>query len=98
MTLLSRRRAVFQLGGGFGGLALAHLLATDATADGPRPDFNGGLHHPAKAKRVIQLFMNGGASQMDTFDYKPELFKLSGQKFDPGARVEAATSSPGSVM
>src|SRR5205823_7807785 len=36
--------------------------------------------------------------QMDTFDYKPELIKLSGQKFDPGARVEAATSSPGSVM
>ena len=59
---------------------------------------NGGLHHRAKVKRVIQLFMNGGASQMDTFDYKPELAKLHGQKFDPGGdvKVESVTSSPGS--
>jgi hypothetical protein len=100
MTQFSRRDALFQIGGGFGGLALAHLLATDAAADSPRPGFNGGLHHPAKAKRVIQLFMNGGASQMDTFDYKPELFKRHGQKFDPGggAKVEAVTSVPGNVM
>jgi hypothetical protein len=49
---------------------------------------------------VIQLFMNGGASQMDTFDYKPELIKRNGQKFDPGTgeRVEAATSEPGNLM
>jgi hypothetical protein len=64
------------------------------------PEFNGGLHHVAKAKRVIQLFMNGGASQMDTFDYKPELEKRHGQKFDPGgsAKVEAVTSVPGLVL
>jgi hypothetical protein len=44
--------------------------------------------------------MNGGASPMDTFDYKPELEKRHGQKFDPGggARVEAATSTPGAVL
>ena len=97
--MLTRRDALVRLGGGFGGLALAHLLATDA-AGGPRPEFNGGLHHPAKARRVIQLFMNGGASQMDTFDYKPELFKRHGQKFDPGGgvKVEAVTSVPGNVM
>jgi hypothetical protein len=60
----------------------------------------GKLHHPPKAKRVIQLFMNGGASQMDLFDHKPELFKQHGEKFDPGtgARVEAATSEPGKVL
>jgi hypothetical protein len=100
MTLFTRRDALLRLGGGFGGLALAHLLATDAAADTPRPEFNGGLHHPAKVKRVIQLFMNGGASQMDTFDYKPELYKRNGQKFDPGggAKVEAVTSVPGNVM
>jgi hypothetical protein len=100
MTLFTRRDALFQIGGGFGGLALAHLIATDAAADSPRPGFNGGLHHPAKAMRVIQLFMNGGASQMDTFDYKPELFKRHGQKFDPGggAKVDAVTSVPGNVM
>jgi Protein of unknown function (DUF1501) len=96
---IDRRTALLTLGGGFGGLALAHLLATDATG-GERPEFNGGLHHPAKARRVIQLFMNGGASQMDTFDYKPELNRRHGQKFDPGGetKVEAVTSVPGNVM
>src|SRR6185436_6304674 len=44
-------------------------------------------------------FMNGGASQMDSFDYKPELNKRHGQKFEvPGQRVEAATSIPGMVL
>jgi hypothetical protein len=97
---MDRRQALFSLGGGFGGLALAHLLATDAARESPRPEFNGGLHHAAKARRVIQLFMNGGASQMDTFDYKPELAKRHGQKFDPGggAKVEAVTSVPGNLM
>src|SRR6478735_8939687 len=100
MNSSTRREALYRLGGGFGGLALAHLLATDAAADGPRLDFNGGLHHPAKVRRVIQLFMNGGASQMDLFDYKPQLQKLHGQKFDPGkdVHVEAATSAPGNVL
>src|SRR5947209_12236813 len=93
---MTRREALWTVGGGFGGLALAHLLATDAAAEGPRPELNGGLHHRAKARRVIQLFMNGGASQMDTFDYKPELTRRHGQKFDPGggAKVEGVTSVP----
>ncbi len=58
------------------------------------------MHHPPRAKQVIQLFMNGGASQMDLFDYKPELEKWHGQKFDPGSdeRVEAATSEAGNVL
>lgn len=95
----SRRRLLQTLGGGFGGLALAHLLATDSLAEG-RNELNGGIHHRAKVRRVIQLFMNGGASQMDTFDYKPELNKRHGQKFDPGEGVkfEAVTSVPGNVM
>jgi hypothetical protein len=53
----------------FGGLALSHLLARDGGA--AAGDLNGGLHHPAKAKRVVQLYMSGAASQVDTFDYKP---------------------------
>ncbi len=57
-------------------------------------------HHAPRAKRVIQLFMNGGASQMDLFDYKPALFKRAGESFDPGNgdRVEAPTSEPGKVL
>src|SRR5438552_3904141 len=63
----------------------------------PNAEFNGGLHHRAKVKRIIQLFMNGGASQMDTFDYKPELIKRHGQKVDFGIKA-AVTSLPGAVM
>ena len=42
--------------------------------------------------------MNGGVSQMDTFDYKPELHRRHGQTFDPGSHVEAPTSTPGKLM
>ncbi|HEX7899402.1 MAG TPA: DUF1501 domain-containing protein [Planctomycetota bacterium] len=72
---------------GFGSLALCDLLRAQE-----KP------HHAPKAKRVIQLFMNGGASPMDLFDYKPELEKRHGETFDPGSRVEATTSNPGKVM
>jgi len=71
---ISRRRFLWHTGGGLGGVALSHLLGAAGLLAGPakpRPEFNGGLHHRAKAKRVIQLFMNGGASQIDTFDMKP---------------------------
>jgi hypothetical protein len=96
--LLSRRELLWRAGGGLGGIALAQLLGTTRLlADAPRPEFNGGLHHPAKVKRIVQLFMNGGASQMDTFDYKPELIKRHGEKVDFGIKA-AATSVPGAVM
>src|SRR5437870_5027858 len=85
---LSRREWLWQFGGGLGGIALAQLLAGEA-----RADLDGGLHHRARVKRVVQLFLNGGVSQMDTFDFKPELEKRHGQKFDPGGgeRVEGVT-------
>ena len=99
---VSRRDFLWRFGGGLGGIAMAHLLGQHGlladSAGNPRPEFNGGLHHPAKVKRVIQLFMNGGASQCDLFDYKPDLIKRSGEKFDPGSKVEAATSTPGNLM
>ena len=82
----SRRDVLSRLGGGFGSVALAHLLSHSAAlgADGVLHRTTG-LHHPPKVKRVIQLFMNGGVSQMDTFDHKPLLNQKHGQKFDPGA-------------
>src|SRR5579883_2740639 len=98
---VSRRVLLLRLGGGLGGIALAHLLGQDgllADTQASRKDLNGGLHYRAKVKRVIQLFMNGGASQCDTFDYKPELIKRHGQKFDPGEKFEAVTSTPGNVL
>ena len=100
---VSRRDALWRLGGGLGGIALASMLGQErllagSEGSGARPDWNGGLHHPAKVRRVIQLFMNGGVSQMDTFDYKPELARRHGQEFQPGAHFEAPTSAPGKLM
>ncbi len=95
--LKSRREFLWNLGGGLGGIALAQLLGQNGlladTATTAASDLNGGIHHRAKAKRVVQLFMSGAASQCDTFDYKPELIKRNGQKFDPGEKVELFQSS-----
>jgi Protein of unknown function (DUF1501) len=103
---MDRRGFLWCAGGGFGAVALAHLLgserllADEATGQTlrPRPELNGGLHHHARAARVVQLFMSGAASQCDTFDYKPALIKKQGQKFDPGGKVELFQSFPGAVM
>jgi len=99
--LIDRREFLWRFGGGLGGIAMVHLLGQQgllADTVSPRPEFNGGLHHRARAKRVVQLFMSGAASQCDTFDYKPELLKRSGEKFDPGGKVELFQSDPGAVM
>src|ERR687898_712210 len=69
----TRREMLCRCANGFGGLALASLLAEDAAAQSRTP------HHPAKAKSVIFLFMDGGPSQMDTFDPKPRLERDSGK-------------------
>ncbi len=78
----SRREMLCRAANGFGGLALAALMAEASAASEtgrsvnpmlPRPS-----HYPAKAKAVIFLFMDGGPSQMDTFDPKPRLDKEAG--------------------
>ena len=46
------------------------------------------LHYEPKAKRVIQLFMAGATSHVDTFDHKPYLEKKDGQPWDPGEKVK----------
>ena len=68
----SRRSFLQRSGMGFGTLALADLLAGSGEANG-RP------HFPGKAKHVIHVFLNGGMSQVDTLDPKPELTKRGGQ-------------------
>lgn len=67
--MLTRREALCRCANGFGGVALLHQMARDAAAATRQP------HFPAKAKAVIFLFMDGGPSQMDTFDPKPRLIK-----------------------
>ncbi len=98
----SRREFLWRAGGGLGGIALAHLLGNERLlADAgpkPRPEFNGGLHHKARAKRVVQFYMSGAASQCDMFDYKPLLEKKNGEQWDPGEKVELFQSDPGKVF
>lgn len=95
---ITRRRWLFQAGAGFGGLVLTHLLnAENALGNVLRHNWHGGLHHAPKVKRVVQLFMNGGVSQIDSFDYKPLLARRHGESIDFGIKA-AATSQVGAIM
>jgi len=81
---ISRRQYLQNCGAGFGAMALTHMLARTAAAQAPEPETSNPLlcrpgHFPARAKRVIFLFMHGGPSHVDTFDYKPLLAKHDGQ-------------------
>lgn len=93
----NRRDFLWNTGGGIGGIAVSQMLASECYGASD-PKKSDGLHHPAKAKRIIQLFMTGGASPMDTFDYKPELDRLHGQKIGPKEKPEGFTAMPGAIM
>ncbi len=94
---LSRRELLWEMGGGFAGTALAALLIEDgffgdrvahagaplARATGAGPTAPRPQHFAARAKSCIFLMMNGGPSQVDTFDYKPELEKYAGKSLPP---------------
>ncbi len=82
-TPLSRRTMLRQSAVGFGSLALASLLAEDSARAQPGRDPLAPRepHHPARAKRVIFLFMKGGPSHVDTFEYKPRLQRDHGQPY-----------------
>jgi len=84
----TRREFLWETGGGFTGLALTGLLSADGFFDKQaqansqaaiHPMAPKKPHFPAKAKSVIFLFMYGGPSQVDTFDYKPKLYPLDGK-------------------
>ena len=93
----SRREALQLASCGFGSLALSGMLAGEEIAVGNNPLQAKQSHHVARAKRIIFLFMQGGPSQVDTFDYKPILEKRHGEKmpFDD-ARIIANTGKRGS--
>ena len=100
----SRRDFLATSATGFGYLALLDLLAGEAAADSrseaPAAPASGPLtprppHRAARAKRVIFLFMHGGPSQVDTFDYKPQLTRDHGKPlpFDKPRIVSAETDN-----
>jgi Protein of unknown function (DUF1501) len=85
---LSRRMLLNRFGMGLGGLALADLLPPVRllAAAQDRGVLGDQLHVPARAKRVIYLFMAGGPSQMETFDYKPVLNHRNGEQLPDSVR------------
>jgi hypothetical protein len=76
----TRRHFVHDCGVGVGSMALANLLAEDSVSAGSAIASSGPqCHFPAKAKRVIYLFMAGGPSQLELFEKKPQLQKMNGE-------------------
>lgn len=98
----TRRQLLLQSGGGFAAFALSQLLGRDSSARGLEgSQYAQGFpvrHHPPQVKRIIQLFMTGGVSPMDTFDYKPELERLHGQALGPKEKPEGFTGPAGAIM
>jgi hypothetical protein len=103
--LLNRRQLLCKLGNGFGALGLASVLAGEglfgaaraaeaapANPLAPKPP-----HFTPRARRVIHLFMNGGPSQVDTFDPKPSLDKYRGQRPD-GAMLSTDRAKGGGLL
>ena len=92
----SRREFVWDMGAGFAGLALTGLLSRDRfferigyaaeSAASANPLSSKPSHTFGRAKSVIFLMMNGAPSQVDTFDYKPELARLAGQPLPEGKK------------
>jgi hypothetical protein len=85
---INRRSFLTRSAYGLGGLALANLLGRESVGAIPAAGDDGkwrGIiqqpHYPIRAKRIIHLCMAGGPSQLETFDYKPELERLNGQAF-----------------
>src|SRR5688572_30345539 len=79
---LTRRSFLHSVSGGVYAAALAHLCGSETRASEPVADLKPRRPHlPARATSVIHLFMNGGPSQMDLFDPKPELDRLHGKSY-----------------
>jgi hypothetical protein len=101
---LSRRSLLGRMGTGLGTLGLAGLLldegllgAASAATAPASPLAPRASHFPARVKRVIHLFMNGGPSQVDTFDPKPMLEKHNGEK-PPAAEIKTERRTGGLMM
>lgn len=100
---VTRREMLTQSANGFGMLALSAMLAEEARADvkinSPAEDplAPKAPHFPAKAKRVIFLFMHGGPSQVDTFDYKPLLERDDGKPL-PFSKPRVVSGQTGNLL
>lgn len=97
-TLTTRRRILRESALGFGGLVLSSLLTEDVLrAEMSHPLAPRATHHPARAKRVIFLFMKGGPSHVDSFDYKPQLQRDDGKEL-PFAKPRVTFAKTGKLL
>ena len=91
---MTRRQLFGRSALGLGTAAMAHLLPQELLA--AQASGTDGLHHQAKAKRVIYLFMSGGPSHHDTWDYKPKMQEMFGKDLPEhvrdGQRITGMTS------
>lgn len=108
----TRREFLWQAGGAFTALPLVDLLSRDGVlsaarstapsaalpGSGDNPLAPKAPHFPAKAKAVIFLFMYGGPSQVDTFDYKPKLYGLDGKTIDIQTKGRGGSKNQGRVV
>ncbi len=96
-TPLPSRRAFLQtISSGFGWLALNGLFADRSFASDVKL---GTPHHPAKVKRVVWFFMDGGLSHLDSFDYKPKLVSENGQPLNvPGKKEDVTGKTSAAIL
>jgi hypothetical protein len=105
-SLLSRREVLRRIGGGFGAVGLASVFADAgwlaaapaATARATNPLAPRPPHFPARAKRLIFLFMNGGPSHVDTFDPKPGLVTHAGEAVPDSWQAASGRRNNGKLM
>ncbi len=111
---VSRRDFLFEAGTGISGLALLHLLDQDGLLAATPPTGTAGCassegfpgspylakpsHFKPRAKSVISLFMSGGVSHVDSFDYKPALAKYHGMPLEGKGEVRVRQGFPGPLM
>jgi hypothetical protein len=100
MFVIPRRESLFRMGTSLGGIALASMLADEASAEDRRAENSEAApmqpkpgHVPAKAKNCIFLMMEGGPSHIDTFDPKPKLNQLHLQEFVRQGQQKSAMES-----
>ncbi|MBK8096336.1 MAG: DUF1501 domain-containing protein [Planctomycetes bacterium] len=97
----TRREFLWQSGACFPALGMLDLLGRDGllpAASGERPMAPRKPHHAPKARAVIFLFMYGGPSHVDTFDYKPKLYPLDGKTIDIDTKGRGGTKKQGRVV
>src|SRR5215467_2912324 len=99
----TRREFLWEAGAGFTGLALAGLLESDGYFTSKAHALENPLapkppHFAPRAKSVIFLFMYGGPSHVDTFDYKPDLYRLDGQTIPVKTKGRGGEKNEGRVV